>query len=234
MEDDIEPIKASTLAQFEFNPVDAFIEHLREIGDSRVDQTPKESEALRQGSEAHGEFRGFRVYVMDEDTGEELLRRWPNTIDEDGSIAAVNFEDYQIQGVPDALSIEDDATAQVVEMKTTGWDDRTMWETHQLPLARFQSQIYSWMLSATTELTILDPKIAVKRRIDDGLQDWFTVEPGFDRDDVEEHIEHVLSMLEQPEELTDRRPDEDWKNDHWDEFVRLGFDESGQQTLTNF
>lgn len=225
---DIEPIKTSTLSKFEWNPVDAFIEHLKEIGDSRVESTAKESEALRQGEEAHRKSFGLLVYPINEDTGEEILEKMKAE-----RVTAINYGDYQIQGALDTVVVDGDS-ARVEDMKTTGWDDREFWEQHQLPPAKFQVQIYSWMLSHVPDITVENPRINVKRRDDGDVVDWFTHEVEYDRDDIEEQLDYVLSMLEQPTELPPLRPDEDWKSDYWDEFISLALSDDGQQTLGEY
>lgn len=224
----LEPIKASTLATFEWNPVDAFIEHLKEIGDDRVRSTSKESEALRQGEAAHGKSFGPLVSVKGEDTGEEILEKMRAE-----RVTAINYGDYQIQGAPDAVTVEGD-TVRVEDMKTTGWDDREFWEEHQLPPAAFQVKIYSWMLSRVPDVTVENPRINVKQREVGEVSDWFTTEVEYDRDEVEEQLDYVLSMLEQPTELPPLRPEEDWKSDYWDEFISLALTDDGQQTLGEY
>lgn len=225
---DIEPIKASTLSTFEWNPVDAFIEHRKEIGDDRVESTPKDTEALRQGEAAHGKSFGLLVSVMDEDTGDEILEKMRAE-----RVTAINYGDYQIQGAPDTVTVEGD-TVRVEDLKTTGWDDREFWEQHQHPPAAFQVQIYSWMLSHVLDITVANPRIIVKQRDSGEVSDWFTQEVEYDREDVEEQLDHVLSMLEQPTELSPLRPDEDWKSDYWDEFLSLALADDDQQTLGDY
>jgi len=223
-----EPIKASTLATFEWNPVDAFIEHLKEIGDTRVASTPKDSEALQQGEALHEDSFGLLVSLKEEDTGENLFEKM-----QAGRVAAVNHGDYQIQGAPDTVIMDDD-TIRVEDMKTTGWDEREFWEEHQLPSAAFQVRIYSWMLSHVPNVEIENPQIAVKQREDGTAVDWFTHEVEYEKEKTEEKIEYVLSMLEQPKELAPLRPDEDWKNEYWDEFLSLALTEADQQTLGDY
>ena len=225
---DIEPIKASTLSTFEWNPVDAFIEHLKEIGDPRVESTAKDSESLRKGEEAHGKSFGLLVSVKSEDTGDEILENMKAE-----RVAAINYGDYQIQGAPDTVVVDGDIV-RVEDMKTTGWDDREFWEEHQLPPAEFQVQIYSWMLSHVLDVTVENPRINVKQREDGEVTDWFTHEVEYNREAVEERLDHVLSMLEQPTELPPLRPDEDWKSDYWDEFISLALSNDGQQTLGEY
>ena len=205
---DIGPIKASTLSTFEWNPVDAFIEHLKEIGDPRVESTAKDSEALRKGEEAHGKSFGLLVSVKSEDTGDEILENMKAE-----RVAAINYGDYQIQGAPDTVVVDGDIV-RVEDMKTTGWDDREFWEEHQLPPAEFQVQIYSWMLSHVLDVTVENPRINVKQREDGEVTDWFTHEVEYNCEAVEERLDHVLSMLEQPTELPPLRPDEDSKSDY--------------------
>lgn len=224
----IEPIKASTLASFEWNPVDAFIEHLKEIQHPLVELTEKDSEALRQGEEAHGKSFGLIVTPINEDTGEDILEKMKNE-----RVTAINYGDYQIQGAPDTVVVNGD-TVHIEDMKTTGWDDRAFWEEHQLASASFQVQIYSWMLSHVPNITVENPRINVKRRDGDDVIDWFTHEVEYDRKEVEEKIDYTLSMLEQPSELAPLRPEEDWKNDHWDEFISLALSDEGQQTLADY
>lgn len=222
-EQEVEPIKASTLSQFEWCPVESFIEHLKEIGDDRVPSTSKSSDALQAGEALHGNSFGLRVRVMEEDTGETIVEKMAAE-----RVTAINHGDYQIQGAPDEVQIDGD-TVRVVDMKTTGWDDRAPYEEHQLPPSAFQVQIYSWMLSHAPDVTVLNPRVAVKQRENGTATDWFTEEVEFDRDETEEKIERVLSLFESPTELPERRPDEDWKcknDDHWQQFVNsVVFDE---------
>lgn len=225
---EIEPIKASTLSTFEWNPVDSFIEHLKEIGDHRVESVAKESDALSQGEAAHGKSFGLLVSVMNEDTGEEILEKMQAE-----RVTAINYNEYQIQGAPDTVIVDGD-TVRVEDLKTTGWDDRNFWEQHQLPPAAFQVQVYSWMLSHVPDITVENPRINVKRREDSDVVDWFTHEVEYNREDVEEQLDYVLSMLKQPTELPPLRPDEDWKSDYWEEFISLALSDDGQQTLDDW
>jgi hypothetical protein len=165
---------------------------------------------------------------MDEDTGDEILEKMRAE-----RVTAINYGDYQIQGAPDTVTVEGD-TVRVEELKTTGWDDREFWEQHQLPPAAFQVQIYSWMLSHVPDITVANPRIIVKQRDSGEVSDWFTQEVEYDREDVEEQLDHVLSMLEQPTELSPLRPDEDWKSDYWDEFLSLALADDDQQTLGDY
>lgn len=224
---DIEPIKASTLSEFELNPVDAYVEHLKEIDDSRVDSTPKDSEALRKGEDAHEGSYGMMVYPMDEDEGEDILEKMKV-----GEVTAINHRGYQIQGAPDTVITESNVV-RVEEMKTTGMNKR-YWKEHILPSAAFQVCIYSWMISHVPDITVENPRIDVKKRKDGTLSDWFTHEVKYDNDETEDKIDHVLSMFEQPKELGSLRPEEDWKNDYWDEFRRLGFSDDSQQSLGDY
>jgi hypothetical protein len=223
-----EPIKVSTLSEFELNPVDAYIEHLKETDDSRVDSTPKDSEALREGEEAHEESYGMMVYPMDEDEGKEILEKMKA-----GKVTAINYGEYQIQGAPDTVVVED-STVRIDDMKTTGMDDRWYWEENILPSAAFQVRIYSWMISHFPDVNVEDPRIDVKKRKGGSLSDWFTHEVDYDYEETEEEIDYVLSMFEQPEELESLRPEEDWKNDYWDEFCQLGFSDDSQRGLGDF
>lgn len=225
---DVEPIKASTLSTFEWNPVDAFIEHLKEIGDPRIESTVKESEALRQGEAAHGKSFGLMVSVMSEDTGGDILEKMKAE-----RVTAINYGEYQILGAPDTVVIDGD-TVRIEDMKTTGWDDRGFWERHQLPPATFQVQIYSWMISHAPDVTVKNPRINVKQRDDGEVTDWFTQEVEYDQESVEEQLDRTLSMINQPTELAPLRPDEDWKNDYWDEFTSLALSDDGQQTLGEY
>lgn len=219
---DIEPIKASTLASFEWNPVDAFIEHRKEINDPRVESTSTSTEATRQGEAAHGKAFGLLVSVQPEDTGKDILDKMKAE-----RVTAINYGDYQIQGAPDTV-VDDGASIMVEDLKTTGWDDRKFWELHQLPSAAFQVRIYSWMLSHVPDVTVKNPQITVKRRDDDEeLTEWFTHEVEYDREETEDAIDYALSVLEQPTELAPLRPEEDWKNDHWDEFIGLVLSDGG-------
>lgn len=223
-----EPIKASTLSTYEWNPVDAYIEHLKEIGDTRVSSTPKDSEALQEGEALHEDSFGLMVALKEEDTNNLLLEKMRH-----GSVAAVNHGEYQIQGAPDTVVV-DDGSVRVEDMKTTGWDNRDFWEEHQLPSAAFQVRIYSWMLSHVPDVEVENPRIAVKQREGGEAVDWFTHEVEYETEETEEDIEHVLSMLEKPKELAPLRPDEDWKNDYWDEFLNLAVAEADQQTLGDY
>lgn len=226
---DIEPIKASTLASFEWNPVDAFIEHLKEINDPRVESTSTSTEATRQGEAAHGKAFGLLVSVQPEDTGQDILEKMKSE-----RVTAINHGDYQLQGAPDTVVVDGDSV-RVEDLKTTSWDDRGYWERHQLPSAAFQVRIYSWMLSHVPDVTVENPRITVKQRDGDGeLTEWFTHEVEYDREETEDAIDHALSMLEQPTELAPLRPDEDWKNNHWDEFIQLAISDDGQQTLGEY
>lgn len=225
---EFEPIKASTLSLFEWNPVDAFIEHLKEIGDPRVSSTPKESEAVQEGEKLHEESFGLLVTVMQEDTGKEILEKMQAE-----RVTAINYGDYQIQGAPDEV-IVDGTSVWVEDLKTTGWDNREFWEQHQLPSAAFQVQIYSWMLSQFDGVSVKNPQINVARRENGDAVDWFTHEVRYDRSEVEEKIDKVLTLLKEPTELPSLRPEEDWKNDHWDEFTRLSLIDDGQQTLGDY
>lgn len=90
------------------------------------------------------------------------------------------------------------------------------------------------MLSHVPGITVENPRISVKQRDGSELTDWFTTEVEYDREDTEEKIDSVLSILEQPTELAPRRPDEDWKNDYWDEFIGLALSDDGQQTLGDY
>lgn len=213
---ELEPIKASTLSQFEWCPIDAFIEHLKEIGDDRVDATSKSSEALQAGEALHDNSFGLRVTSMTEDTGGVILDKMRAE-----RVTAVNHGDYQIQGAPDAVQVEDDSV-QVVDMKTTGWDGKSAYKEHQLPPSAFQVRIYSWMLSHVPEVTVMDPQVVVKRRENGSATEWFSEEVEYDRDETEAKIERVLSLFDHPKELPELRPEEDWKcknDDHWMQFV---------------
>lgn len=225
----VEPIKASTLAKFEWNPVDAFMEHLKEINDPRVESTATSTEATRQGEAAHGKSFGLLVFVIPEDTGQDILDKMKAE-----QVTAINHGNYQIQGAPDTVKV-DGNSVWVEDLKTTGWDDRGFWKQHQLPSAAFQVRIYSWMLSHVPDVTVKNPQIMVKQRDGNGnLTEWFTHEVEYDREETEDAIDHALSMLEQPTELAPLRPDADWKNNHWDEFIRLAISDDGQQTLGEY
>lgn len=214
---DIEPIKASTIKQFEWCPVEAFIEHLKEIGDERVVASPKSSEALRAGEALHDKTFGLYVTKKKEDTGREILEKMKRE-----RVTAINHGDYQIQGAPDNVIVEGD-TVQVTDMKTTGWDSKAAYREHQMPPAAFQVRIYSWMLSHVLGVTVENPKVVVKQRENGTATDWFTEEVEYSRSDTEQKIERVLSLFENPKKLPALRPEEDWKcanDDHWEQFVQ--------------
>jgi len=212
----VEPIKASTIKQFEWCPVEAFIEHLKEIGDERVAATSKSSEALRAGEELHDSTFGLHVVEKEEDTGREILEKM-----ERERVTAINHGQYQIQGAPDEVIVDGDSV-RVTDMKTTGWDNKSAYREHQLPPAAFQVQIYSWMLSHVSNLTVKNPKVVIKQRKNGTAVDWFTEEVNYDRSETENKIERVLSLFESPKKLPELRPEEDWKcnnDDHWEQFI---------------
>jgi len=221
--DNLEAIKATTLSKFEWNPVDAFVEHLKEIDDPRVAQTTSESQAQQAGEALHDKSFGLFVSVKQEDTGDTILEKMRAE-----RVTAINHNDYQIQGAPDHVIVEGD-TVRVEDMKTTSWDDKDFWKQHQLPQAAFQVRIYSWMLSHVPNITVQNPQIAVKQRKDGSSVDWFTYEVEYEQEDTEGHINYVLSMLEQPTELAPLRPEEDWKNEYWDEFIKLALSDKNNK-----
>lgn len=212
----VEPVKASTIKQFEWCPVEAFIEHLKEIDDERVTATSKSSEALRAGEELHEGTFGLRVVEQEEDTGREILEKMKRE-----RVTAIKHGQYQIQGAPDEVIVDGDSV-RVTDMKTTGWDSKSAYREYQLPPAAFQVRIYSWMLSHVPDITVMNPKVVIKQRENGTAVDWFTEEIEYDRSETEEKIEHVLSLFETPKELPELRPEEDWKcsnDDHWEQFV---------------
>jgi len=212
----VEPIKASTIKQFEWCPVEAFIEHLKEVGDERVTATSKSSEALRAGEKLHEGTFGLRVVEQEEDTGREILEKMKRE-----RVTAINHGQYQIQGAPDEVIVDGDSV-RVTDMKTTGWDSKSAYREHQLPPAAFQVRIYSWMLSHVPNIAVKNPKVVIKQRKNDTAVDWFTEEIEYDRSETEEKIEQVLSLFETPKKLPELRPEEDWKcnnDDHWEQFV---------------
>ncbi|TMT79135.1 hypothetical protein E2L06_20195 [Haloterrigena sp. H1] len=225
---DVEPIKVSTLAEFEWDPVDAYIEHLKEINDPRVESKAKESPALEAGEELHGSSFGLLVTPKAEDTGRQILEKMRVE-----RVTAINHGDYQIQGAPDEVVLKGDSV-RVEDLKTTNWDDREFWETHQLPPAALQLRIYSWMLSHVPDVSVEDPVVHVKRREDGEAVDWFTHEVNFDYDETEQQIDRVLSLFERPAELWNRRSHAEWKADYWPEYRELGLVEDNQRTLDDF
>jgi hypothetical protein len=78
------------------------------------------------------------------------------------------------------------------------------------------------MLSHVPDVTVENPKVAVKQREGGTAVDWFTEEIEYDRSETEKKIDHILSLFETPKKLPELRPDEDWKcnnDDHWAQFV---------------
>lgn len=217
----IEPIKASTLAQFYWCAIEAYITHLKEIGDDRVTGGSKDSEALREGEKLHARSFGLRVHPMEEDTGGTILEKMTQE-----RVTAVNHGNYQVQGAPDTVTHDGD-TARVRDMKTTGWDDRSFYLLHQGPPAEFQVQIYSWMLSRVPGIEVLNPVIQVKQREDGRAIDWFEHEVEYDQDEVGDKIDRVLTHFQEPEKLEELRPSADWKcrnDDHWEQYQRIVLD----------
>lgn len=216
--DDIEPVKASTLGQFYWCAIESYIEHLKEIGDDRVTGGGKDSEALREGERLHDTSFGMRVRTMVEDTGEQILEKMKQE-----RVTAVNHGNYQIQGAPDTVIQEGDEV-NIRDMKTTGWDDRNSYIRYQIPPARFQVQIYSWMLSHVSEINILNPVIEVKQRVDGSAVDWFEYEVDFNAENVEAEIDRVLNLYQNPRKLVDLRPSVAWRcrdEDHWEQYQRI-------------
>lgn len=215
---DIEPVKASTLGQFYWCAIESYIEHLKEIGDNRVTGGSKDSKALREGEKLHTKTFGMRVHPMEEDTGDDILEKMKQE-----RVTAVNHDDFQVQGAPDTVKQQGD-TVQVRDMKTTGWDDKSFYNQHQVPPAEFQVQIYSWMLTRVPGLEVQNPIIEVKQREDGQAVDWFKHEVEFDREETEDKIDRVLNLYRNPEELEELRPSADWKcrnDDHWEQYQRI-------------
>jgi hypothetical protein len=212
----VEPIKVSTLAQFEWCPIDAFIEHLKEIGDPRVSTSAKSSDALEAGKTHHDTSSGLIVTNYPETPESVILSRMK---DEKGT--AINFGHYRILGTPDDILIEDDSV-RVVDVKTTGWDGQESYKEHLLPPCALQVQIYSWMLSHSDDVNVENPIVDVQKRDNDTLSEWFTEEIEYDYDATEEKIKKILTLFDSPTKLPPLRPNEDWKcrdDDHWERFV---------------
>ncbi|QIO25293.1 PD-(D/E)XK nuclease family protein [Haloarcula sp. JP-L23] len=213
---DLEPIKASTLSQFEWCPIDAFIEHLKEIGDNRVESTAKSTEALKAGEALHENSFGLAVSVKSEDSGDSILEKMKAE-----RVTAINYSDFQIQGAPDEVQVKGNSV-RVADMKTTEWNGKSSYREHILPPSAFQVRIYSWMLSHVPGITVENPEVVVKQRESGSAREWFTEEIKYDREETEEKINRVLSLFENPKQLPPLRPDEDWKcknDDHWEQFV---------------
>ena len=188
----VEPIKASTIKQFEWCPVEAFIEHLKEVGDERVTATSKSSEALRAGEKLHEGTFGLRVVEQEEDTGREILEKMKHE-----RVTAINHGQYQIQGAPDEVIVDGDSV-RVTDMKATGWDSKSAYREHQLPPAAFQVRIYSWMLSHVPNIAVKNPKVVIKQRKNDTAVDWFTEEIEYDRSETEKKSSRFFPSLRPP------------------------------------
>ncbi|MFB6216073.1 MAG: PD-(D/E)XK nuclease family protein [Candidatus Aenigmatarchaeota archaeon] len=220
--DDVEPIKASTLKQFYWCAIDAYIEHLKEVGDERVSVEAKQSKALEQGERLHDGSFGLRVHPMEEDSGKRILEKMKNE-----RVTAVNHRGYQIQGAPDEV-VENGDTVRIEDMKTTSWDDKQSYLQYQFPPAKFQVQIYSWMISRVPNIEVENPIVQVKRREGGDAVDWFEKEAKFDKEEVEEKIDKVLDLFDEPEKLKEYRPSVDWKcrnDDHFEKYKQIVLDD---------
>lgn len=164
---EIIPIKASTLADYFWCAKRSYLTFLMEntpeickISESIVEilpetcishPLPEKIDALIKGIQIHGRSYGFFVEPMNPPQKEKVFE-----LAKTGKVMPRNIDKYQIQGAVDEITKEEDGYV-IKEIKTTS---KEKINPYILFPARFQLQIYGWILSAyipikTLHLTVI-------------------------------------------------------------------------------